>query len=134
MGLAHVCADELDVASDCVVAVLHGLWERHELDQSGSPVGKPASVIWCTLHHLGEGVHRGRPVTILELLLTQFAGLLSLRGVNVGLFLGLDLGLFCVAELRQGVRSAMLSERLVVVLDGLREITLLLVGGTNTGE
>lgn len=134
LGLAHVGADELGVALGGLVAVLNSLREGHQLDEGGSPVGEAAGVLGRPLDHLSEGLDGTRPVRLLELLLTQFTGLLGLGGVNVGLLLGLVLGLLGVAQLSQDVGCAVLSERLVVVLDGLGKVAQLLVCSTDSSE
>lgn len=134
LGLAHVGADELGVTLGGLVAVLNGLREGHQLDEGGSTVGVTAGVLGRPLDHLGESLDGTRPVSLLELLLSQFTGLLGLGGVNVGLLLGLGLGLLGVAQLSQDIGCAVLSERLVVVLDGLGKVAQLLVCSTDSSE
>jgi hypothetical protein len=134
LTLAHVSADELAVAGNSLVAVLHGLGECHQLDQGGGTVGVTARISGRALGHLGEGVNGTGPVGGLELLLAELAGLFGKTGVNVGVLLGGGLGLLGGAELGQGFGGAVLHERLVVVFDGLGEVAQLLVGGANTGE
>ena len=134
LTLAHVGTDELGVPADSLVTVLDGLGESHQLDQSGSTVGVTTGVLGSTLGHLSEGVDGSGPVTLLELLLAELTSLLGLGGVHVGVLLGGGLELLGVAQLGQGLGGTELGERLVVELNGLSEITQLLVGTANTGE
>lgn len=134
LTLAHVGTDELGVTADSLVAVLDGLGESHQLDQSRSTVGVTTGVLRSTLGHLGESINSGGPVTLLELLLTELTGLLGLGGIHVGVLLGGGLELLSVAQLGQGLGGTELGERLVVELNGLGEVTQLLVGTADTGE
>lgn len=59
----------------------------------------------------------------MKLLLSQFPGSVGLRSVDVRFLFGRALGLLGVPELRQGVRSTMLGERLVVEFDCLSEVS-----------
>jgi hypothetical protein len=127
LTLAHVRTDELGVAGNSLVAVLHGLRERHQLDQSGGTVRVAAGILGRALGHLGKGVDGTGPVGFLEFLLAELAGLFSKGGIDVGVLLGSDLGLLGGAELGQGLGGAVLHEGLVVVFDGLGEVTQLLV-------
>ena len=134
LRLAHVRTDELGVPADSLVAILHRLRECHELDERCSSVGVATSILGSPLRHLREGIDRCGPVCLLEFLLSQFAGLFGLGWVDVGFLFSSDLGLFGIPELGQSIGGAVLSERPVVVLDGLSEITELLIGGTNPGK
>src|SRR5699024_5179719 len=118
-----VRTDELGVPADSLVAILHCLRERHELDECCSSVGVATSILGSPLRHLREGIDRCGPVCLLEFLLSQFAGLFGLCWVDVGILFSSNLGLFGIPELGQSIRSTVLSERPVVVLDGLSEIT-----------
>ncbi|RAH77680.1 hypothetical protein BO86DRAFT_206239 [Aspergillus japonicus CBS 114.51] len=132
LRLAHVRPNELGIPLGSFVTVLHRLGESHQLDESRSAVGEPAGVLGGALGHLGEGVHGSRPVTLLELGLAELAGLLGFSRVDVGLLFSFGLGLLGVAQLRENIGSTVLSQRLVVELDGLAELAKLLVCGTDT--
>lgn len=134
LGLTQVRTDELGVAGNRLVAVLHGLRESHQLDEGSSAVGESSGIGGCPLGHLRESIDSSGPVALLELLLPEFTRVLGGGRVNVGLLLCLVLGLFGVAELRQSVGSTVFGERLVVELDGLGEITFLLVRSADSRE
>jgi hypothetical protein len=87
-----------------------------------------------TLGHLSKGFNSTGPVRLLELLLAELASLFCLGRVNVRLFLGLVLGLFCVAELGESFGSAVFSEGFVVVFNSLCVITELLISATDSRE
>lgn len=110
LGLADIGADELGITLEGIITVLHSLRESHELNKSSSTVGETTGVVRSALCHFCEGINCTRPVSFLELLLAQFAGLLSLGRVNVCITLGLDLGLLGIAELRKDIRCAVLGE------------------------
>ena len=79
----------------------------------------------------GAGEVRAGEVAGVEEVVALLARLVGERGVDVRLALGLGLGLFCFAHLREDVRRAVLGERLVVVLDRVSQIAELAVRGAD---
>ncbi|KAF2644638.1 hypothetical protein P280DRAFT_176184 [Massarina eburnea CBS 473.64] len=132
--LTQVCSDKLGVALDSLVAIRNGRRERKELDEAGSTVGVATCIVGCTLDHLAVGFDSRRPICFLELRVPKRTCLLSLLWVDVCVLVCRDLGLFCRAKLGEHFRCSVLGLCLLVEEDGVGEVALFLVRGTDTGK
>ena len=119
----QICSDEFRVAFDGLVAICYGSGEGHQFDQSCCTVGVAAWVVWSTLGHFGVCFDGSGPIRFLELLIPKLTRLVGLFGIDIGIFLCNYLGLLGRAEFVQNVRSAVLGQGLLVVYDGISEIS-----------
>lgn len=132
--LPDVCTHELLISFQGFVAVLDRLRERKQFDQRRSTVRVTTGVLGGTLDHLGVSLDSSNPVRGLETSVSFFTGLVCLLRVDVGLPLKVDLGLLGGTKLAENIRGTVLCKSTIVVFNGLCEVTLLLVRGSNTAE
>ena len=131
LRLSQICSDEVRIALDSLVAILNRGWKFEEFDEAGSTVRVSSRVFGRPLDHLRVCLNCSGPVCLLEFGITKFASLLCLFWADVGFLLGCDLGLLRCTKLSKDFGRAVFCLRLLVVENGVSEITQLLVGGAD---
>lgn len=134
LGFSQVRADELGILFDCYIAVAYRTREGHQLNQSSCPIRIAAWIIRCTLRHFSVGFNRSWPVRLLELLVAEFASFVGLFGVDVCIFLSLDLGLFCSTQFIENIWGAVFGKGFLIVQDGFGQVAKLLIRCADSTE
>ena len=119
----QICSDEFRVSLDGLVAICYGSRECHQFYQSCCTIRVAARVVWSTLGHLGVCFDSSGPIRFLELLIPKLTRLVCLFGVDVGSFLCNYLGFLGRAEFVENVGSAVLGQGLLVIYDGVSEVS-----------
>jgi hypothetical protein len=134
LSLSQICTDELGVALDRSITILHGGGEAKKLDEACSAIGVAARVFRGALDHLAVGFNCGRPVCFLELLIAEFTSFFGFGWVDVRIAFLDDLCFFSSTEFGKNIWSTMFGERALIVVDGTRKVSQLLIRCTDATE
>src|SRR6266545_2304157 len=125
---------KLDIHLDGLIDIFQCLWKSHQLHISSRAVIVSSWIRRVALNALCVVLDSSSEVARLKLGIPVFPSNRTLLRVDVGLTVFLCLETLNLTQLVEDIRCAMLRKRLLVILNGGGEITLLLVGDTCSSQ